>query len=140
MKIWLDDLRLPPATDWLWARDKGDFVALIEEFGLPSEISFDHDLGEEYEEEYDVFGGGMPDVPNGKFTPWPKETGYDCAKWLIHYVMDNPPTNVTLVSTHGELKTFKTRGWPKWKVHSANPVGAENITKLLENYEKHLNT
>jgi hypothetical protein len=28
---------------------------------------------------------------------------------------------------------------PKWNVHSANPVGKENISFLLKNYENKLN-
>jgi hypothetical protein len=28
---------------------------------------------------------------------------------------------------------------PEWNVHSANPVGKENISALLKNYEKKLN-
>ena len=126
MKIWLDDLRLPPATDWLWARDKDDFVALIEEFGLPSEISFDHDLGINLE-------GGDAEQEAG-INEWymlasPKETGYDCAKWLIDCHQD--------VYDGGSYEDWVVI-FPKWRVHSANPVGAENITKLLENYEKHI--
>lgn len=39
-----------------------------------------------------------------------EKTGYDCAKWLL----DNGHT----------LK--------RWRIHSANPVGAERIRNLLE--------
>lgn len=45
-------------------------------------------------------------------------TGYDFAKFLVEYDM-----------TYNEIdKTFT------FYVHSANPVGAENIRKLLDNY------
>lgn len=43
-------------------------------------------------------------------------SGYDCAKWIVE-------NNIV-------IKGFF--------VHSANPVGAENITRLLENYRKHV--
>lgn len=43
-------------------------------------------------------------------------SGYDCAKWIVE---NNIP-----------IKDFF--------VHSANPVGAENITRLLDNYRKHV--
>jgi hypothetical protein len=48
-------------------------------------------------------------------------TGYDFAKWLINLVLD------------------EGKGFPiyfKYNVHSANPVGRENIEKLFENYFK----
>lgn len=45
-------------------------------------------------------------------------TGYDFAKWLVEQDLE-----------HETLpKGFK------FDVHSQNPVGAENITKLLNNY------
>ena len=46
------------------------------------------------------------------------KTGYDCAKYLVEYCLDH----------------FKTL--PDYKVHSQNPVGKENIEKLLENFKK----
>jgi len=45
-------------------------------------------------------------------------SGLDCAKWLIEYCMNNA---VRL---------------PKYFVHSANPVGKENIQGYLDNYLK----
>lgn len=47
-------------------------------------------------------------------------TGYDCAKFLVNKVLDE---NLTLC---------------KWVVHSANPVGKENINCLLSNFKRHL--
>lgn len=44
----------------------------------------------------------------------------DCAKWLVDYCIDN-----------------KER-LPKIFVHSANPVGADNILGLLNNFKKHV--
>ena len=44
-------------------------------------------------------------------------TGKDCANWLVEYCMDN---NLEL---------------PKYYVHSANPVGADNIIGLLQNFK-----
>lgn len=48
-------------------------------------------------------------------------TGYDAAKWLGQYCWEN---GIPI---------------PKWNVHSANPVGKENITNFLKNMEKKLN-
>jgi hypothetical protein len=47
-----------------------------------------------------------------------EKTGYDAAKWLCDYCFLN---SIPL---------------PKWNVHSANPVGRDNIEGLLKNFEK----
>ncbi|HEY6438015.1 MAG TPA: cyclic-phosphate processing receiver domain-containing protein, partial [Ignavibacteriaceae bacterium] len=46
------------------------------------------------------------------------KTGFDFAKWLVEYDMD----------THTMPKDFH------FTVHSKNPIGSENIRKLLNNY------
>ena len=51
--------------------------------------------------------------------PRREKTGYDCAKWLVDYCMDNG------------LKL------PEFEVHSMNPAGGENIRMYLENFKKH---
>lgn len=45
-----------------------------------------------------------------------EKIGYDCAKWLVEYYIDN------------KLKL------PLYNIQSANPVGKENIDKLLKNF------
>lgn len=90
--LYLDDIRPIPAG-FDGARNYDDFIGFLMKNGLPSLISFDHDLGE------------------GK-------TGFDCAKFLVDYCLD---------------KGLKLSAW---KVHSQNPVGKENIEKLLEGFEK----
>ncbi len=49
------------------------------------------------------------------------ESGYDCLKWLIEYDLKN---NKTFISKDFEIN-----------VHSANPVGKENIEKLWISYK-----
>ena len=112
--LWLDDIRDPEiedaknfisyliweffdddSTDIVWVKTQTEFENYIKENGLPDLISFDNDLG----------------IGNG--------AGYDCAKWLVEYCMNN---NVQL---------------PEWYVHSSNPVAKENISKLFENFEKY---
>lgn len=95
--IFLDDERFPSSKDkkdYNIVRNYEEFVDLINTFGLPKYISFDHDLGE-------------------------RETGYDCAKFLVEYCLDN-----------NNKPNFE------FYVHSQNPVGKENITKLLNNFKK----
>ena len=50
------------------------------------------------------------------------ESGYDCLKWLIEYDLEN---NKTFIPEEFEIN-----------VHSANPVGKENILGLWECYIK----
>jgi len=97
VRLYLDDVRNPKRKDWTIVRNFTEFVSHITKFGLPEEISFDHDLGEN------------------------QKTGYDCAKWLCDYCWDNGlPV-------------------PTWNVHSANPVGRDNINAILQSFEKKLN-
>jgi hypothetical protein len=92
VKIYLDDLRTPSDNSWFIIRNHHDFIHKIStSFNQIECISFDHDLGEE-------------------------KTGFDCAKYLIEYCMNN---NLTPPQTY---------------VHSANPVGRENIIYLINNY------
>lgn len=104
--LWLDDLRDPfdKKMEWLnyspigknvelnWVKNHDEFKKWISENGLPDAICFDHDLGE--------------NIP----------TGYDCARWLVDYCLDNQCLP------------------PLWACQSANPVGSENINKLLTSF------
>ena len=115
--LWLDDIRNPfVIKEWIytiqylkeeyleiedesceviWVKTQKEFENYIKENGLPDLISFDNDLG----------------IGNGE--------GYDCAKWLVKYCMDN---DVEL---------------PQWYVHSSNTVAQENINQLLLNFTKY---
>lgn len=90
--LYLDDLH-PTPEGFLRVYTFDEFTEFITQNGLPDFISFDHDLGE------------------GK-------TGYDCAKWLVEFCLDN------------QLPL------PEFVVHSQNPVGKENIESLLNNFKK----
>jgi len=125
--LWLDDIRNPFIGDWLlqyspdyyymetseqqvvWVKTYKEFCKWITENGLPEVICFDHDLADRY---YD-------NQTQTEHTIWHEKTGYDCAKWLVDFCMDN---NVEL---------------PKWRIQSANEVGKENIDKLFKNYLKY---
>jgi hypothetical protein len=129
--LWLDDLRNPyldiegrvPKENLIvdWVLSYEQFTQWIDKFGLPKIISFDHDLAdehytpEEYWSDYDK-SKNYQDSQN-----YQEKTGMDCAKWLVEYCMDN------------ELPL------PIFYVHSANPVGADNIRFLLENFNKSQN-
>lgn len=71
-KIYLDDDRVhrnPPDDSWVHIYSFDEFVSYIEANGLPSVISFDHDLG-------NLDGVVLP-------------TGKDCANWLVNYCLDH---------------------------------------------------
>lgn len=118
-KLYLDDIRIPKTDDWEIVRSYKEFVDWITENGIPNVVSFDHDLANDH---YGL-------TSNTDFLTWQEYyehqdrelTGYDCAKWLCEYCMEN---GLPI---------------PKWNVHSANPVGKENIENLIRNYEKRLN-
>ena len=44
-KLFIDDERYPVTPDWFIARNSYDAIYAVKEYGLPSEIAFDHDLG-----------------------------------------------------------------------------------------------
>jgi hypothetical protein len=130
--LWLDDIRDPSVGDWLmsyapefaygegevvWVKNFDDFVNHIKFKGMPDMISFDHDLGEDVAKER--VSKGMS-KRQARIKKRETKSGYDCSKWLVDYCLDN------------EIPI------PKFGVHSANPVGAENIRKLLVNAMKHI--
>ena len=59
---------------------------------------------------------GLPDLISFDHDLGEDLSGYDCAKYLVEYCLANqlPP--------------------PDYRVHSQNPVGKENIERLLENF------
>ena len=129
--LWLDDYRDPfdKKIDWMvfspigrnvnviWVKTYDEFVNYITNHGLPDGISFDHDLADEHYREsmYDKDGHYSNYYNDGTFK---EKTGYDCAKWLTNYCM---------------LKNYEL---PSYNVHSANPVGKQNIISVLETFKK----
>lgn len=127
--LFLDDYRDPFDTkiDWLvfspigrnveviWVKSYVEFVNWIKDNGLPDGICFDHDLADEH---YDVYNNTDLTLEEYYYTNDREMTGYDCAKFLIDYCMDN------------------NKDIPPYRIQSANPVGKENIDNLLKSYKK----
>lgn len=126
--LFLDDFRVPadcgkympnPAfyykNEWVIVRNYDEFVNFITKNGLPSTISFDHDLADEHYS-MDMYAGN--DVYDENYKDFKEKTGLDCAKWLVDLCMD------------------KNLDLPDYIVHSMNPAGAKNIWSYLENYRK----
>lgn len=95
MRAYLDDIRpMPSDFDILWKNTLEAKMYCIEQ-GVPSYISFDHDLG---------YGN----------------TGFDFCKWLVDVDISNDCSFIP--------PDFD------YDIHSANPVGAENIDRYLRQY------
>lgn len=130
--LWLDDTRDPSENDWLifspigrnvetfWVTGYEEFVDWITTNGLPDGICFDHDLGFKVDpnvEKVQIYKG---EISSHSLSVWDEEekSGYDCAKWLVGYCMDN------------------NKDIPPYGIQSSNPAGRENIDKLLQNFKK----
>ena len=118
-KLFLDDFRKPSdiynadGIGWTLVTSYDEFVAIIEKNGLPTHMSLDHDLADEHYEP-DVWKWGNPI----NYDKCQEKTGLSCVKWLAE-------------------NEYDTRGL--WiNVHSANPVGAENIASYLASWHRHL--
>lgn len=116
-KLFLDDERYPGQVTWIKfavgpyviVRSYDEFVKYITENGVPSVVSFDHDLADQH---YKAMASGSNDYG-------PEKTGYDAAKWLVALCQDN------------DLE------FPEYYVHSMNPIGARNIQSYIENAVRH---
>jgi hypothetical protein len=119
-RLFLDDERHPrdvkwvdlPPGPWTIARNYDMFVDIVKSLGVPSFVTFDHDLGAEA---YAAVIAGKGHVDYSKLR---EKTGYHCAKWLVEHCLE-----------HG-IKI------PDYEVHSMNPVGADNIRSVMESGRK----
>lgn len=126
--LFLDDIRNPKdctyvpnsqkefylydEVKWNIVRDYNSFCEYIVKNEIPEIISFDHDLADEHYRQ-SIYN---PDKHYSKYYTdgtFKEKTGYDCAKFLVDYLIDN------------NLKM------PIIFVHSMNPIGKENIIQLF---------
>ena len=102
MKMYLDDIREPKDSYDVIVRSYEEAVMFVQKNGIPSYISFDHDLGCE---------------DTGEIL----KSGYDFAKWLVDMDIEN---------------IYKFPDNFSFNIHSANPIGRNNINSILNNYLK----
>lgn len=110
-KLYLDDIR-PCPDGFFLARSVWQAQTMVKYLGVPSFISFDHDLGNE-----DVL------------------TGMYFANWLTFQHIEES------VKRDNSLEYNKNYLFPddfSFFVHSANPVGAKNIQSKMDNFMKYL--
>jgi hypothetical protein len=115
LRLYLDDVRTPLATDWVVARNYDEFVKAIKLHGLGrfELISLDHDLGEGAMVEY------YTNVKNNymlNYNNIDERTGMDCCRYLVSESMNE---KIPL---------------PQIYVHSANPIGSANMMGYINNY------
>jgi hypothetical protein len=126
-RLFLDDVRNPKDCisymgngvyneDWDIVRTYNEFVDYIKNNGVPDEISFDHDLADEH---YDPSMFVSSKSYGEKYETFKEKTGYDCARWLSQYCIDNV------------IPMPKT-----CYIHSMNPVGRDNIQSVLNSLNK----
>lgn len=126
--LFLDDIRHPHDAypymkdtkylqlKWIIVRSYDEFVKYITKNGVPSLVSFDHDLADEH-----YFSNNQPwSIENSiDYFSYKEKTGYECAKWLCDYCLNN---NIKL---------------PETLVHSFNQTGSNNIKHYIRNFKKH---
>ena len=131
--LWLDDIRSPFENngEWLvfspleqpyeviWVKSYDEFINWIITNGLPEGVCFDHDLGLPNQLKWRAKGKSKRE--SRRLARLEEKTGYDCAKWLSDFCIDN------------ELQL------PLYNIQSANSVGKENIDSYLKNHIKIFN-
>ncbi|MGJ1193301.1 cyclic-phosphate processing receiver domain-containing protein [Sphingobacterium siyangense] len=108
--IFLDDIRVPSdlsyyipkeeitpylLTNWIIIRNYPDFVAYISKNGIPSIISFDHDLG-----------------VNVDSTE--AESGYDAVKYIVDFILEQKHPVLPQVLCHSQNPVGKTNILSYW--------------------------
>lgn len=125
--LFLDDNRVPsdvkwielPMVHWVIVRNYQQFVETIQRDGVPQSIAFDHDLADEHYQEYNyAHDKKMLSYGKIRYDRFSEKTGYDCAKWLAQFCVDN---NTPI---------------PLYYLHTLNGVGRENIFSILESARK----
>lgn len=132
--LFLDDIRVPydcvnymtdptpySKKEWVVVRNAEEFKRTITDLyenhrKWPFLVSYDHDLADIHYQIPNEDWDAMDPLNSEKMGV--EETGYDCAKWLCDFCMDN------------DLPL------PEYLVHSMNPVGKRNIKSYLENFKK----
>lgn len=126
--LFLDDVRVPHGCgymktnvyfelEWDIVRNYKQFVDYVTKHGLPEVVSFDHDLAEAHYHESMYKGNKVYMKYLEKVS---EKTGLDCVKWMVDYCID------------------KNLPFPKWHLHTMNPVGKENMHSYITNYLKSL--
>ena len=101
MKLWIDDMRRPPDTSWLWCRTVNGAKSAIRTYESNMRddtitIDLDHDAGE-----YAAFGGG----DHIKILNWLEDEGIVDTGYFFHIHSQNP------VGIENMRHIIKRNGW-----------------------------
>jgi hypothetical protein len=116
--LFLDDIRTPsqvkwialPLVEWIVVRNFDQFKGYIMLHGIPTRVSFDHDLAPEH---YN------PSIDWTKpLTCSSEPTGYDCVKWLIDYCQEHSVE------------------FPEYYLHTLNDAGKKNMESYIRSFAK----
>ncbi len=115
MKLFVDDIRNAPDDTWTVARTVTDAIKVISRFGEGIyHISLDHDISHQI-----VMGEMSRPFPCG-----------DAFQGVAHFIGE--------YYTNHELPANSVWGTsPRITIHSANPVGSEEIRLILQDYGRH---
>lgn len=105
INVWVDDMHAPPdGWDWVWAKNYGEAIALLET-GNVGKMSLDHDLGDE----------------NAK-------SGYDTVNWVEEAAYNNsiPPIEFGIHTDNpvgrDRMKAGIQNAYKYWKKHQENEL------------------
>lgn len=130
VKIYLDDTRIP-GKSWIHVSSYDEFVNEVLKHNLEDieEISFDHDLGDNAITEFfnSVYQNENPTFNYDNLQD--EKTGMHCAKYFVD--------NLILSQINNNPDLLKKL--PRINVHSANPVGKQNIISYFESFYKAFN-
>ena len=106
-----------PSVEWTIVRSYDEFVNYVNAHGIPTRVSFDHDLGPTAYQEYSraINSNGVINYDNIE-----ERSGMECAKFLA------------------ELCVARNVPIPQYYVHTLNPIGRQNIISILESTRKNL--
>lgn len=114
MKNRISDTSIYAQKDWIVIRTFGEFKRWVEENGLPTLISFDHDIAPKNEDREHIDINDWFDLEENR--EW---NGVDCLKIVINYCLDH---NCSL---------------PGILIHSQNPVGHDNIEADVKRFKRY---
>lgn len=121
-KLFLDDIRIPKDSIGLIPSNLNQFYWENDWIIVRNYYEFCNYIQKFGLPDFISFDHDLADEHYVDFEPsdYKEKTGYECAKWLVHWCLEN---NFNL---------------PNYIVHSANPVGKQNIESYLTNATKHL--
>ena len=107
------------AEDWVIVRSYSDLVRTVitklQQEEWPIFVSFGHDLSNEHTQ-YFFDNGGWAFAPEPNYDSFKENTGLHAAIWLCNFVTEH------------------ALPLPGYATHSANPAGARNIQRYLDNF------